>query len=345
MIVICWEQLPIYAARSIHAFVETSGQEVVVLTVPFKRFPIKGAEEQTGCRVIVVGRDDQRSLSELVGRIPEAILVGGWASPCFVRWAKDVRRSGGRVVLGTDEAFTDKSLKQRIRKLRFMWKFNALFDRIFVCGKGGLKQFYGWYGLPREKLITGFYGSDPLLFPNGKPLRERPKRFLFVGHFDHNKNVLPMCEAFLCVRTRHPEWELELCGGGELEPEIPKAPGIILTGFVQSEHLGEKYRNARCLVLGSFSEKWGVVVHEAVASGCMLILSEAVGSKYDFAEPENAVLFNPASVDALEAAMERIVAMTDEELAAAQAKSVELAAAFSPAIFAAGLTKALKGNF
>ena len=348
MIVICWSMLPVYAARAIGAFVRMSGTEVRVLRVPSKRFSHVGTSEMTGCPVIDVESDDQRTIAEVVGEVPEAIVAGGWANPCFIRWAKEVRRNGGRTIVTSDEAFTKKSFKQFIRKWRFRLLIAPLFDKVFVVGEGGKKHFIDYYGLSPERVFTGLYGSDPKLFFNGPPLKERPKRFIYVGHYDANKNVLAMCTAFEQAVAHLGEvgagWTLDVYGGGELEGELKKreSANVHIHGFIQAEQLGALYRDARGFVLGSFSDKWGVVVHEAAASGCLLLLSTAVGAHYDFARPENSALFDPASVEEFQQGFEKLMTMPEEKLDAAQALSVQLAQGFSPEIFAQSLMAALR---
>nr|MCR5114274.1 glycosyltransferase family 4 protein [Bacteroidales bacterium] len=246
----------------------------------------------------------------------------------------------------SDEAFTKKSLKQFIRKWRFRLLIAPLFDKVFVVGAGGKKHFIDYYGLSPERVFTGLYGSDPKLFFNGPPLKERPKRFIYVGHYDANKNVLAMCTAFeqAVAHLGESGWTLDIYGGGELEGELKKRESehVHIHGFIQAEQLGALYRDARGFVLGSFSDKWGVVVHEAAASGCLLLLSTAVGAHYDFARPENSALFDPASVEEFQQGFEKLMTMPEEKLEAAQALSVQLAQGFSPEIFAQSLMSALQ---
>ena len=355
MVVITWMGLTQYGARCIGEFVKVVGEEVKVVQLKARRFEQGDLAQLTGCEIIDVEGNDGRELTEVVGLIPDVFVLSGWVAPAFVRWAKDVKRNGGKVFLSTDEAFTDKSLKQRLRKWRFLLLFNSWVDKVFVCGEGGRRQFVDYYGLPSNKVFTGCYASDPTLFFNGPPLRERMKRFIYVGRFDDNKNVLAMCEAFRRVHARHGDWELEICGSGPLVAQIGDFAGVtgwagknpvsgngfVLTGFVNNAELGIKYRAARCFILGSFREKWGVVVHEAAASGCMLLLSNAVGSHYDFAHDENSALFDPHSVEQFEAGMERIVSMNYQQLDVAQAMSVELAGRFSPVVYARNLNNVI----
>ena len=92
-------------------------------------------------------------------------------------------------------------------------------------------------------------------------------------------------------------------------------------------------------MLGSHFDQWGVVVHEAASCGCMLVLSSHVGSRYDFAGEDNAVLFDPDSVTEFERALEDVVCRSKGELERGQKQSVELSERFSPAIFAKNLTR------
>jgi len=355
MIVISWMGLTQYGARCVGAFVKACPEKVKLVQVAAQRFQQGDLAQMTGCEIITVKADDPRSLTEVVGEMPRLFVLAGWSAPAFVRWAKSAKRSGGKVFLSTDEAFVDKSFRQHVRKWRFLLQFNTWIDRVFVCGKGGLKQFVDYYGLPAKKVFTGCYASDPSIFFNGPALIERPKRFIYVGRFDENKNVMRMCRAFLKVHERHPDWELELCGSGPLTVEIGKLAGVpawdgktpekgnglVLTGFVDNSKLGEKYRASRCFILGSFSDKWGVVVHEAAASGCMLLLSTKVGAHFDFASNENAALFDPASDVELEKGMEKLVTLSDEQLKLAQKTSVDNALRFSPQAYATNLMNAI----
>lgn len=339
MVVICWKQIPVYAAKCIGAFVDSTNEEVVVLRWPGNRFAAADAEKYTHCRIEDVTDTDSRSLVDIFGRVPEVILSGGWGAPSFRRWMREVKQKGGLVIAATDEAFVDRSFRQFLRKWRLKLLYSRYIDFFFLAGAGGIKQFVDYYGFPRSKVVTGLYAGDPRIFYNGVPLVERAKRFIFVGHLDANKNVLPMCEAFLKVHGRHPDWELEICGSGPLEKSLPDREGIVFSGPIASEDLGEKYRHSRCFVLGSHFDQWGVVVHEAASCGCMLVLSSHVGSRYDFAGEDNAVLFDPDSVTEFERALEDVVCRSKGELERGQKQSVELSERFSPAIFAKNLTR------
>jgi glycosyltransferase involved in cell wall biosynthesis len=181
------------------------------------------------------------------------------------------------------------------------------------------------------------YGADPALFFNGPPLEERAKKFLFVGQLIERKNVLKLADAFMRFAVDNPDWTLEICGSGPLRNSIPDHKAIIVRDFIQPAQLAGLLRSARALVLPSLEEHWGVVVHEAALSGCLLLLSTAVGAVDDFAAPQNSVLFEARDGEACEAALRKVAAMPEAQLRQAQAKSVELAVGFGPHRFSSEL--------
>lgn len=334
MIVICWRQLPIYAARCIGAFVKQANEEVVVMRVQTSRFPIKGAAEMTGTRVIDVSEGEHRSLKEILGEEPSTIVCGGWYPAIYWKWLKEVKRAGGKSIFCTDEPYRGMGLKEWVRNLRFQVCFRRWIDFIFVAGEGGRTKFVDFYKMPAENVISGVYSGDPEIFYDGEPLAKRAKKFVYVGHYDENKNVVALCKAF--AQTQNQDWSLELYGGGPLAETLKQyeSERIKVNGYINADQLGDVYRSARGFVLGSFSEQWGVVVHEACMCGCLLLLSNRVGARFDFATQENAALFNPASIDDLRNAFDTIMAKTDEELEQGHERSLALGKAFTPTQFA-----------
>lgn len=339
MIAFCWEQLPIYAARNIGAFVRQTDEEVVVLRTVTNRFPIKGAAEMTGAKVIDVPANDTRSITDVVGQVPDVIVCGGWGDRGFWHWLKEVKKSGGHSIVCTDEPYRGRTWREILRKIRFKMFLSRYIDFMFVAGDGGMRQFVEYYGLQSSRVVDGLYAGDHRLFFDGLPLTQRPKKFIYVGHYDANKNVIAMCKAF--SRVQRDGWTLEVYGGGPLTDELKRLESeyVHINGYVNADQLGPMYRDARCFVLGSHAEQWGVVVHEACMSGCMLLLSDHVGSRFDFAKQENAVLFNPDSEEDFARGFAEVMCKSDDELIGAQLKSVELGKRFSPEQFAEKLKR------
>ena len=127
----------------------------------------------------------------------------------------------------------------------------------------------------------------------------------------------------------------EASSGGPLKGHLPAHPRIRVHGFVQPEALGALYRSARIFALPSRREAWGLVVHEAALSGCQLLLSDAIGARWDFASPDlNAVVVPVGDRTALAAALLHLTGDDAAALERAQAASLRRARTHGPAVFA-----------
>ena len=183
-----------------------------------------------------------------------------------------------------------------------------------------------FYGVPANRIVTGVYAADETLFHDGLPLEERPKRMLFVGQLCERKNVLRLCEAFQRSGGHGKGWTLDLYGSGSFRDQIPQGDGVTVHDFMQHEQLAEFYRQSRCFILPSLKEHWGVVVHEAALSGCVLLLSDCIGASEDFlVSGKNGFAFRPQSIADLASIMEKVYAMHENDLRVAHLTSLDWA--------------------
>ena len=374
MIIFAWDGFPQYAARCVGAFVRSTTERVVVVATRPK-VPIEGMERVCGCPVHWIDGSelfDLRLLDCLIGQEGEKItlFVSGWAVLAFNELAKKVRARGGRVICMVDDCMIRGGIGglgdcwigglldwrigelgdwgiELLRAVRFRLKFRKRFDGFFVPGKAG-RRLLRFYGVPDAKIVEGVYAADETLFTPGPPLKERPKKIIYVGQFIERKNVKRLVEAFhrsLDVqafrRLDADGWTLEMYGSGplkgELEQLIQQSPNlksnnlksnnqtIHIHDFLQPEELAAKYREARIFCLPSLEENWGLVVHEAALSGCALCLSNRIGAAEDLCTERNGVLFDPQDVQAMADAFSRLMRMDDSELRDAQAESLRMA--------------------
>lgn len=337
-IAFAWPGLPDYAARCIRAVIDRQETAVtVVATRP--NVPIKGMEQSLGQPVIWL--DDVKALSSwssLRSDVPKVLFCGGYSTPAFNTLAKQVRKQGGSVILMSDNNWRGRLRQYTIDPVRHRLFFRSRFDGIFVPGISGIRLARSW-GYKTERIAAKLYGADPALFNGGPPLAERPKTFLYVGQFIDRKNVLRLAEAFVSFAERNADWRLQLCGSGPLADRIPKHPRISVLGFVQPPQLAQLLRQVRCLVLPSYEEHWGLVVHEAALTGCALALSETVAAADDLARSENAVLFRPHNTAAIGRALATLAAWDVERWTQAEDASRRLAQAFGPAPFAESVSR------
>ena len=327
-----WNGLPQFAARLFRAAMDRLGRDCVVVGSR-PEFPVEGMERVLRCKVHWVDAGKPVTWAELGLQPPDIFFQSGWSYPAFSDLGRQVRAAGGQVICISDANWRGDFRQMVLGPVAFRLLHRQAFAAMLVPGKNGTRLMR-YFGMPETRIHRGMLGADPALFNGGPPLPERPKRFLFVGRFDENKNVVGLAEAFVRFSTRTPGWELHIAGTGNLRPLIPRAANIVTHEFVQPEQLGDLFRAARFFVLPSLQEAWGMVVHEAASCGCGLLLSQSVGSGADLATPVNAIRFRPGSVEAIELALTRAAAFDDAALVKAEVVSRELAAAFGPARFA-----------
>ena len=337
MICFAWSQFPQYAARCVGAFVDQSSEEVVVVATR-PRVPIQGMENFARCRVVWIRDDEARSLREICGSIPRVLFVSGWGMPLFNRFRDEVRANGGKVIAQCDNNFRF-GVRELIKAVRFRLLLRGQYDGYMVPGHSGVRLLR-FYGVKAAQIVRGMYAADASVFKDGQPLDKRAKRIIFVGSLSLRKNVLRLCEAFqLANRGRSGDdvWTLEICGCGPLKDEMPDDKNIVVHDFVQPEKLAAIYQSARVFCLPSILEHWGLVVHEAALSGCVLLLSRGIGAGEDFLGEHNGFSFNPYKVADLARVIERAMDMSGPELARAHAESLELARRQSLQLFVDGV--------
>jgi glycosyltransferase involved in cell wall biosynthesis len=175
------------------------------------------------------------------------------------------------------------------------------------------------HGLPLEKMSFAPYAT-PLAFPTEtaakQKLRDETRArlgiqadetlLLFSGKLIEKKNpglvlqTLALLPADVARRMR-----VVFVGSGELEPllkrEAEKFPGQVqFAGFVNQTELPAYYLAADILMMTSkrMGETWGLVVNEALAAGCGVVMTGAVGSSRDFINVERVRVIPDGSTNA-----------------------------------------------
>jgi glycosyltransferase involved in cell wall biosynthesis len=324
---IAWSGLPLYAAAGIAAAIESSGYDISVIgTRP--AVPAMGMEAAIGRAVTWIDVNDRVSFKELGLDVPQIAFISGWAIPAFMRLASQVRRAGGKVVCMADNSFRGDA-RQWLGAVAYRLAYRHFYDHTWVPGKSAARLMR-FYGVPADRISQGLYTADTSVFRCQVPIANRPLRFVFAGQFIDRKNVLRMCSAFLEFRKHDSRpCELHLYGAGPLRERIPVHPDIRVHPFATPSELAAALNQARCLVLPSVSDHWGLVVHEAAACGTLLVVSDATGAAEDLCSPVNSQVVRASSNNDIARAFQWVSTLGESDLIAASRESVERAAAFS----------------
>ena len=127
-----------------------------------------------------------------------------------------------------------------------------------------------------------------------------PPEILFAGRLSREKGILELVEAARGHR-------LVVAGDGPLRDRVPDA-----LGWLPPQELASLYARAAVVACPSHREGFGLACAEAMAHGRAVVASDVGGLRDLVVDGETGLLVPPRDVDALRAALERLLA--DPEL-------------------------------
>lgn len=139
---------------------------------------------------------------------------------------------------------------------------------------------------------------------------------LSVGGVEERKNTLTILEAFCQLRRIHPTAQLVIAGGASVLDHgayqrqfkarlaaagLPSA-AIVIAGVMQDGDMPALYRIADALVFASLREGFGLVVLEAMACGCPVVVSH-IAPFTEYLDADDVVWCDPLSAGSIANAM------------------------------------------
>lgn len=282
---------------------------------------------------------------------PEVICINGYADPAASPTFEFAKRNPNCIVLLWSETTAFDQSRQWWRECLKSYLLRGC-DGALVAGSPHDKYLQS-LGMPAERIrVVGGCVDNDYFREETDRARENPEErrnlglpenfFLYVGRFVSMKNLHVLLRAFQKYRDRNGPWSLVLVGTGEEEPHLRQVAeaqdtrAVYFAGLKQLSELVKYYAFARCFVLPSISEPWGLVVNEAMASGLPVLVSNRCGCALDLVEEgANGFLFDPEDTDEIASVMARI-SSGRLDLVKIGERSRERIAAFNPSEFARG---------
>ena len=265
---------------------------------------------------------DKKNLLDTVKEIdPVLILCSGWSNSNYMFIVRKLHKKT-KVILTMDNHWHG-SIRQYFGCI-YSWLFlRNKFRGVWVPGLPQV-HFAKLLGFSRKKIYTGWYVANSDF--SESPIENVPERFVFVGRYIPKKGIKLLIRAFTDAKKEFPtnHWELHCIGTGELEGDLPNHPAIKHLGFIQPQELKMEADKGGVLVLPSFFEPWGLVIHEFALAGFPLIASDKVGAASQFITQENGHIFKSKHRDELKRALVSIMNSSKDELLSMGKKSREL---------------------
>lgn len=166
-------------------------------------------------------------------------------------------------------------------------------DRIFVPQLSQQEEVRRIFGVEEEKIRQIGIGYNQEIFSSGKKEDKRSgsassceeKRLIFAGKISEKKGVFSLLRALTLLAEKGERFTLTLAGGaGDLEEYerirkmAKEAPyPVTFTGRLSQEELADRYLESDLFVLPSFYDAIPLVVIEALACSCKVVVSELPG--------------------------------------------------------------------
>jgi len=196
----------------------------------------------------------------------------------------------------------------------------------FVVGISsfGRSQLYRWIPYTEwPKVAVVHCGLEADFYAGAaRPVQVAP-RLVCVGRLCEQKGQLLLVRAVAQLAAKGVAIELVLAGDGEMRGEIEALiarhqlqSAVRITGWISSEQVREELLSARAMVLPSFAEGLPVVVMEAMALRRPVLTTYVAGIPELVRDGQDGWLIPAGDVDALAAALERVLATPLDTLAA-----------------------------
>jgi 1,2-diacylglycerol 3-alpha-glucosyltransferase len=290
-----------------------------------------------------------RKLWTTLGQVdPGIVLVPGYYTlPAIAAavWAKIHRRQS---VLMTESTASDHVRVWWKEKLKALL-IRTLFDWAIAGGTAHRRYLEG-LGFPLNRVMRFYDIVDNDFFRSRtSELRQRdasefglpPGYFLYVGRLSEEKNVDGLLAEWTRYREAGGSWPLVVVGDGPASRDLRQqasqsafAGDVHFAGHQGLRELPTFYAFARCFVLPSTREPWGLVVNESMASGLPAIVSSRCGCSEDLIDPgKNGYIFNPSIPGELAQCLRRMEDTVPSELVRTGARSSEIIGRYSPTAF------------
>ena len=174
-----------------------------------------------------------------------------------------------------------------------------LADKIIVPSYASYESFKN-QGINMEKV---FVNPFPVVASEAVANNQPKKNIIFVGNVSLQKGFPSLIQAFNLLNM--PRVKLHVAGiyHGSfiryLEKKSLSFENVILHGPLGSERLNQLYNECDVLVLPSVHDGWGMVVNEAMARGCIPVVSTGAGASDQIDNGVNGYVFESGSVTQL----------------------------------------------
>lgn len=310
-VLLLWSPLADYTVACFRALSKKSVELYIIYQpgesdAPYDQFDLSFCKN-----VIAYSKEKESDLFDYCSKLsPDVIIMSSWNYKFYMSVSRACKKNGTYVVSTFDGQWAG-TLKQRLGIVSSPFFLKPSIDNFFVPGD---RQANFARKLGYKNPFIGYYSANSERFKD-VAVNQGANKFIFVGRLVPVKGIEYLIAAYKRYRsTVKDPWGLVICGKGELLHLCENEKGVEIYGFTQPSQLPERLASARCFILPSIFEPWGLVVHEAALAGLPIISSHASGaSTFYVRDGQNGYIINP-DVESLFRSMKLISEASTEKL-------------------------------
>ena len=274
---------------------------------------------------------------------PNIILIFGWNFKSHLKCIRYFKNKVPIFFRGDSTLLNEKpGFKTIARRILLSWVYRHI-DYALYTGQHN-KQYFLKHGLNESQLIYAPHAVDNnRFFEPATDYELKAKEWkkllginsneitlLFAGKLEEVKNPFYLLQLMDTLK----DWPVKLIivGNGPLEKKLKETAygnsQVLFLDFQNQSLMPIVYRLGDIFILCSNSETWGLGANEAMASGCVVALSDKVGAAVDLIKNENGLIFSLTDTKALATNIKNLCT-NRTQLSAMKMKSVRSIQSFS----------------
>lgn len=245
---------------------------------------------------------------------PDYIVVHGFGSAHYLIFLKLICPKTKIMLQCNGFAAKPKGFSKWVYKVS-----NRFIDGYLFTGIENAKQWYDSTTISKNKIIEVMEGSVDFHYKgNGN---RKKNSFLWVGRLDENKDPITVIKAFHRFLELQPDAKLTMVfQDGDLESQVSHyisnhqlVNSIELKGFVPHNQLEQLYNEYHYFILGSHQEGSGYALLEAMACGCIPVVTTIPSFNYMTDNGNCGLLFSPKNEEELLEQLQKTLTINFEE--------------------------------
>ena len=264
----------------------------------------------------VLSYNDEKDKIQAIIDSADIVICG--SSP--ESWIEN-RKKQGKVIF----RYSERPLKKGLQLWKYPYRFFRLHKQnpphsniYMLCASAYTKSDYAKFGLFQERCFKWGYFPECKRYEDIETLisHKVQNEILWCGRFLNWKHPDDILKVARRLKSDGYSFHISIIGTGEMEDDLKAMSDeynlfgyVTFVGAVSADKVREYMENAAIYLFTSDrQEGWGVVLNEAMNSGCAIVASDAAGATpYLIENGENGIIYQLGDFDNLYQTVQKLL--------------------------------------